>query len=244
MAFGINTDNAERVRSYEDAARLFEKPANLRRMGWGENRRPLDGVRKLHMRVERGPDAAYFDVVLYRTAMARYFKPVDVTRDVWHNVHGSQSSSTFQWSVLGFSPSDYTKTTTEGKRVLVGMNPNGSGVFPVRLHLVNGKLDVANSTDAPAQLRNTTSPERKTERRAFIKWLRPYEAMSKIMDGGRLVPTWQLVTELKRVYITKELFDPTDLCTYIRSTGIARVVNAVFPLGDVDNYNPAFKELP
>lgn len=252
MAFGINAYNAECVRSYEDAARLFKKPANLRRMGWTPDMRPLDGVRKTHMYVQVGPDAAYYDVILYQTAMARYFKPVPSgtsygdKREVWHNVHGSQSSSSFQWSVLGFGASNYTMTSTEGKRVLVGMNPNGSGprrAFPVRLHLVGGKLDVANSTDSPAQLKSLTSADRKAERRAFSKWLTTYEAMSKIIDGQVGWMANAYTDTVKDAFMTNALFDPTHLCMYIKARGKKKVVDSLYPLGDVDQFNPSFKEL-
>jgi len=247
MGFGINAYNAKRVRSYEDCVELFKAPANLRRMGWGADKRPLDGVRKTHMRVERGPDDTFFDVMLFRTAMARYYKPETIDghdhREVWYNVHGSQSSSTFQWNVLGFHKLNHVRETTTGTEVIVGMNPEAHGVFPVRLHLVDGKVWVDRSRDAPAKMASTTSAERKEERKAFKKWLRPYEAMSKIVTGhGKLVPTWKMVQDLNRFYITKELFDPTDLCAYIQATGIAQVVNAVFPLGNVENYNPSLKD--
>ena len=49
---------------------------------------------------------------------------------------------------------------------------------------------------------------------------------------------------IKQAFITKELFDPTTLCEYIMTKGIAKVVDTVFPLGDVDHFNPTFKELP
>ena len=68
MAFGINACNAKRIRSYEDAAALFNVPLNTRSADWNDNMRPLDGLRKPHMHVLRGKD--YYDVVLYQIGRA------------------------------------------------------------------------------------------------------------------------------------------------------------------------------
>ena len=240
MAFGINARGAKYARNYEECAALFEQPGFIG-LNWNSQQRGLDGRRKHHMRVEQGE--GYFDVVLYHTAMARYFQPEGATREVWHNVHGSQSSSAFQWNVLGFGANNYTMTSTENKSILIGMNPNTRGEFPVRLRLVNGKLKVSASRDAPAEIGQTTSPERKQQRKEFKAWLRPYEAMSKIMEGPTSYLVWSVVSEAKQSFITKELFDPTRVCNYIRANGVTKLVDAVFPLGDVANYNPSFKEL-
>jgi hypothetical protein len=245
MGFGINAYNAKRVMSYEDCVELFKAPANLRRMGWGADKRPLDGVRKTHMRVERGPDDTFFDVMLFRTAMARYYKPETIDghehREIWYNVHGSQSSSKFQRNVLGFDKLSHVRKTTTGTKVIVGMNPEAHGVFPVRLYLVDGKVWVDRSRDSPAKMASTTSTERKEERKAFRKWLRPYEAMSKIVGDGKGA-LYMNLNILRLHYKSKELFDPTTLCEYITRNGVAQVVDKVFPLGNVENYNPSLKD--
>lgn len=236
MGFGIKAYNAKRATSYEDCAAMFEQPANLRRMGWGADKRPLDGVRKTHMHVLKGDD--YFDVVLYQTAMARYYKPDGDKREVWYNVHDSMSSKMFQNHILRVDPAAFTQRNLDGVQVLVGMNAHSGGPFPARLRYVDGKLDTSKSRDCPAQLKSTTSPERKAERKAFKKWLRPYEAMGKIMDRGASYTNFR---HIEHCYMTNELFDPTGLVSYIQVNGITAAVDKVYPLGDVDHYNESFK---
>ena len=241
MAFGISTHHAKRATSYEECAAMFNEPLNTRSASWNDDMRPLDNLRKLHMHVLRGKD--YYDVVLYQTAMARYYKPEQIgtseQREVWYNVHGSQSSSSFQWSVLRFGASNFTKKTTHGDTVLIGMNPEHSGaLFPVRLRLVDGLLYVAKSRDCPAKLNPTTSPERVAQRKAFKAWLRPYEAMGKIMERGA---SYVDFSRIEHCYMTNELFEPTGLVSYIQLNGITAAVGKVYPLGDVDHYNESFK---
>jgi hypothetical protein len=132
---------------------------------------------------------------------------------------------------------------TYGMNVLIGMNPIGrADLFPVRLRLEDGRVNVDKSRDCPAELNPTTSPERKEERKKFREWLRPFVAMSKIMEPPRSA-LYLRGAVVKEAYITKELFDPTTLCEYIIYNGVTKVVDAVFPLGDVANYNESFKEI-
>jgi hypothetical protein len=244
MAFGLQTRHAKYARNYEECAAFFDKPLGTRAKAWYENMRPLDNLRKPHMYVLRGKD--YYDVVLYSTSMARYYKPEQIgtseQREVWYNVHGSQSSSSFQWDVLGFGAANYTRKTTHGKEVLIGMNPEKSGlVFPVQLRLVDNLLYVAKSRDCPARLGDITSPQRKADRKAFKLWLRPFEAMSKVMEPGAVYVNWDTI---RNAYITNELFDPTGLACYIKQNGAKAAVDKVYPLGDVPQYNESFKEMP
>jgi hypothetical protein len=245
MGFGIEAHQAKIVRTYEAAEKLFRETPKPRGAAWRDTQRPLDGNRKRHMRLEQGN--GYFDVMLYGTPMARYYKPETVNgkevREVWHNVHGSQSSSTFQWYVCGFSPNNYQKVDTENRLRLIGMNPcdgQASTMFPVRLRFVDGLLDVSKSCDCPAQLGSTTSDQRKADRKAFKKWLRPFEAMSKLEALGAHYMDARQVTQ---AFITNELFDPTRLACYIKVNGTQKVVDAIYPLGDVEHFNPSFKEL-
>lgn len=249
MGFTANLSNAKSMYRYEDCDSLFLKPANLRRMGWGADKRPLDDLRKVHLHVERGPmgdddKPDYYDVVLYQTAMARYFKPRMADgkelRNVWYNCHPSSTSREFQWRVLGIQGQALSKRTTEGKIVHVGVNKDAGTGFPVRLSYIDGRLSIPNSKDAPRQLPSTTSPERKEERKKFRKWLRTYEAMAKVMEPAK---SWLRPFDTKDAYLNGTEFDPTDLCNVLREKGATYVVNEVFPLGDVANYDQPFMEV-
>jgi hypothetical protein len=237
-------NNCKRIQSYADCVQLFhDVPANTRRAGWNENNRPLADIRKHHMRVECKTNPlsgqAFFDVVLYHTSMARFFEPSNDTVDVWYNCDPRHTSQAFNWRVLLHdSRRDYA--TTDGRRVAAGFNKNALGEFPVRLHFVGGKLDVANSQDAPNVAGKRTSPERKAIRKRFKEWLRTYHAMSKIMDGG-VQPINQ--AEVRAAFERDSEFDPTQLALFIKAYSVEDAVNAFYPLGDVIHYDPSFTEI-
>lgn len=241
MGFTANLRNSKQMYRYEDCEYLFTKPANLRRMGWGADKRPLDDLCKTHLRVERYD--GYYDVMLYRTAMARYFKPQMVdgveVREVHYNCHPSQTSTEFQWRVLGVGR-QFARRTTDGRMVNVGIDKDVGGSFPVRLYYEDSKLNVAKSVDAPWPRPSTTSPERKLDRRNFRKWLHTYEAMAKIMEDRN---NWFTPHAVKAAYLSGEPFDPTQLCGCITAKGAAWVVNQVFPLGDVEHWDSPFEEI-
>jgi hypothetical protein len=241
--FRINVRNADSVTSYEEAEVLFRTPLESQGYGWEEHMRPLDGKRKQHMRIEKGD--GYYDAVLYKTAMARYFKPVRTEtgfkRVVWYNTHDSNSSVAFQRGVLLVNPDRFVANTTYGTPVLVGMNPRRSSeTFPVRLTYIKNKLDIDESQDAPAQIASITSAERKEQRKAFKKWLRPYEAMAILEEKGT---QWLDTSKVKRAYEGEHSFDPTELVGHIKYSDVAKVINACYPLGDVSHFNPSFKEI-
>ena len=244
MAFTISVQNAKRVRSYQACVNLFMEPPNLRRAGWGEDRRPLDGWRKSHMRVERGPSGEYFDVVLYSTPMARFFRPEPGGSSyVWYTPHGSQSSKAFMWHVLGLNTTGNYRLTTDKRKVLVGMRPRAND-FPVRLHIVDGRLDVSGSQDSPELDRTSTSPERVRQRKEFKAWLRPYQAMGAVIEDERVITNYHRVAGICRKAYTEQMeFDPTELSVYIKRNGVQSLVDALYPLGDVDHYNPSFKDV-
>jgi hypothetical protein len=114
------------VRSYEDAHKLFEKTAKPRGKDWTDTaERPLYNARSHHYRLVQRWDGDAYDVVLYATPMARYFRPEDDgKRVVCYDGHdGKTASNDFRWQVLGIGwlPK---YTTTEGVEVCV---PVGGG---------------------------------------------------------------------------------------------------------------------
>lgn len=239
MAFTANVTCCTSIFSYEAAARLFNEPLHKQRKDtWKSHQRPLDTSRKHHLRVERYED--YYDVVLYQTVMARYYKPEiingKVRREVHYNCDSRQTSTLFQYHVLGIN--ERTKfRATDGRLIKVGFNKDASGLFPIRLVFLDDRLDLTRSVDAPNELSHTTSQERKKARAAFKKWLRPYAAMA-VMEttGGSCINP----IRLKHAYEAGEMIDPTDLVKCIRTKGVAWVVNRVYPRGDIRNFEQPF----
>ena len=107
---------------YPAAVRHFETTKRPRSSRWGDDERPLHNTRNHHYRLERGPDGAYYDVVLYRTPMLRLFKPnEDGTREMLLRAHKSTTSSLFMWRVCGFGYAPLF-FTTEGDEVHVPLS--------------------------------------------------------------------------------------------------------------------------
>jgi len=241
MAWGANVRNCERIQNYEAADYLFKTPLKTRSKKWKENQRPLDGISKPHFRVEKHD--GYYDVVLYSTSMARFYKPELINgcerREVQYNVDERQTSTYFMYRVLGVGA--YSKQfATTGREVIVGFNKHATGDFPIRLTYKNGMLDVASSVDAPNEKEPTTSDARKKARIAFKKWLKPFIAMAMMETRAS---TWFDSLFVKRSYEAGELIDPTDLVECIKGKGVAWVVNQVYPLGDVRSWDKSFVEV-
>lgn len=233
------------MHSYEDCEAHFNSLPAKDNLNWKPHQRPLDNWRKPHLRIEKGD--GYYDVCLYRTAMARYFKPrssfesYTFEREVWYNMDPRQASSAFQHWVLGFGAYE-TMRTTDGRVVHVGRNNSAGGVFPVRLTFVNNKLDVSRSIDAPDYNNPVTSEFRKVQRKRFRPWLKPFEAMAVISDDRS---SWMNTGAVRDAYENAGFVDPveTRLIGAIRHRGAKWVVDQVYPLGDIRTQRPHFKEV-
>ena len=134
-----------------------------------------------------------------------------------------------------------TKALEQAERILKGVRANYVIVMPDGETRAHGNLELAPSKPTSGR---RFKFKRKAERREFKKWLRPYLAMTKIMEPNPRGALYFNARTIQQAFIAKELFDPTPLCDYIMAKGINRVVDNVFPLGDIDNFNPPFKELP
>lgn len=106
------------IDSYEAAQAYFDKtkkPPRSKR--WAEHERPLRNTRLHHYRIEHHSQAdgqEWYDVVLYRTPMARYYKPEGSRRRVLLNGHSSNMSNQFRWSVLRYGRRFNTQAIFEG----------------------------------------------------------------------------------------------------------------------------------
>lgn len=117
MAFSCSIHNLSSCNTYAMAHKHFENSAKPRSHNWADDERPLDTASKWHYRVERGPDASYYDVCLYHTTMARFHKPEeDGSYRVQYTADDSQASKQFMWRVLGTSDEMSYYDTHEVKR--------------------------------------------------------------------------------------------------------------------------------
>lgn len=106
------------IDSYEAAQMYFmtkAKPPRSKR--WAEHERPLRNTRLHHYRIEHHTQAdgqEWYDVVLYRTPMARYYKPEGSRRRVLLNGSNTNLSNQFRWSVLRYGRRFNTQAVFEG----------------------------------------------------------------------------------------------------------------------------------
>ena len=106
------------IDSYEAAQMYFMTKAKPpRSKKWADHQRPLRNTRLHHYRIEHHSQAdgqEWYDVVLYQTPMARYYKPEGSRRRVLLNGSGTNMSNQFRWSVLRYGRRFNTQAIFEG----------------------------------------------------------------------------------------------------------------------------------
>jgi hypothetical protein len=110
----------------------------------------------------------YFDVCLYNTVMARFFKPENDGRVVWYAGDSSPTSKAFMWHVLhtGFLRKE---TTIAGAHVAVPIS--GNRELSTRLTYIGDRLDVSRSTHSQMVVYRM-SEENKKERAVLREQLK------------------------------------------------------------------------
>lgn len=104
MSFG-HVGSVASIQSYEQADKFFNgRTEHKRCKGWQSHERCLkekpSGNR--HYRIEQHKDGAYYDVCLYSTVMARFYKPDEQGHSrVLYSGHHSVTSKSFMYRVLG-----------------------------------------------------------------------------------------------------------------------------------------------
>lgn len=104
MTFG-HVGSVATIMSYEQADRFFNsKPAHTRCKGWQPHERCLKerASNNRHYRIEQHKDGEYYDVCLYSTVMARFYRPnAEGHSRVLYAGHSSVTSKSFMYRVLG-----------------------------------------------------------------------------------------------------------------------------------------------
>ena len=95
--FSSSIHNLPTINDFESAHEWFTKtPKPVTRKGqWNDNQRPLKDTRSWHYRIEQGRGGDYYDVMLYTTAMARFYAPTPDGRRVMYTAHNSNTSKQF-----------------------------------------------------------------------------------------------------------------------------------------------------
>lgn len=186
------------IDSYARADVFFNKTAlPPRSKKWSDYQRPLRGVRYYHYRIEKGADVygEFYDLVLYSTALGRFYKPVIVDgkthqRRMFRG-HHSQTSRQFLHYVLGMG---YTNelTTTDGEQRIVPVyaKPHVDSGFSLDITLVDNRLDLSRSQHTP-HYSQVANDEDKQHRAAIRERLKPY-----IMLAVMRMPEYEANVEL------------------------------------------------
>jgi hypothetical protein len=192
MSFG-NPNGCARIHSYEAAHKYFEVTPRSRAAAWSENERPLDDARKHHYRVRRGSLASYYDVMLYRTPMARYYAPAtDGSYRVCYTHDSRSLSQQFMGRVLGIGRAQQYRDTQGALRyVPIG----GASEFGTDLQFNSTRrLIVEDSTHAPIATAHASPALAawKKELRAYLGNLPPLMeiAVQDTLDAGEGSGGW------------------------------------------------------
>ena len=199
MSFGTPTvtNNLPYIHNYKAAHRHFTKTpyAKTKRRGaplWDANARPLGDKTRWQYRLEAalqgteaGPD--YYDVCLYQTSMARYYRPAPDGSELRQYVtYSSNLSSCFMHNVVGVGHYVVRATTTEGKTVEVPISYYREGT--VLCYTADNTLDVSRSRHDTTYT-NVASDDIKVWRKMTKAHLHTLTRLWELM-----VPTWAPTT--------------------------------------------------
>ncbi len=158
-----NTRNLQRANSYEDCLDLFAKISKPRGSGWSENERPLGSKYQRHYRVERRYNGDWFDVILYHTTMARFYKPeADGSYRVQYSWDSRTTSSQFMHHVVHVNQVEMYRTKDGERKVPIGPGELSTDLWITPL----GTLDMARSHHSQVYVPKV-SEEFKAWRKAF-----------------------------------------------------------------------------
>lgn len=131
-----------------------------------------------HYRLERGPNADYYDLALYDTSLCRLFKPrANGDYEVWFTHTGSQTDSYFHNRVTPYQP---RPMTTDGDRTVVplALTRRHREDFTAKcVYTASGLLIRSQSWHVPHGKRFMTK-ERRDERKEIVRLSEPYVTMA------------------------------------------------------------------
>jgi len=180
MAWHCNSvHNIPRIHSYAEAHKYFtstRKPP--RSLKWSWDTRPLSRVSYDHYAIRRGKSTRglYYDLVLHKTALVRYWQPDDLIADGTEHVWLRGWDTPMSWSFLSRAGwwQGRTLKTTEGGFAKLFLNHNLQGDrallcngWSANLVVKNDLLVVEQSKHVPAYVYKSTRED--TQRRAEFK---------------------------------------------------------------------------
>lgn len=128
-----------------------------------------------HYRIEKRFDGEYYDLILYQTVMARYYKPNDDgSQRRLYNGHNTQTSKQFMYQVSGVWHTKLYDAHGPDDKVVVPLYPHNALTdrgddFTADLTFINNELDLTRSKHTPHYRQVLTDEDK--ENRARIKTL-------------------------------------------------------------------------
>lgn len=202
--FSTNIHRLPSINDFESAHEWFTKtPKPVTRKGqWNDNQRPLKDKRSHHYRIEQGRGGEYYDVMLYTTAMARFYAPTPEGRRVMYTSHSSNTSKQFMSYVTHHSTLLHMNTT-DNQTVAVpvpykdSIYEDGQGFSASLWFNPSGKLVVEQSAHTPMYTHKVGKSDKET--REHIKALcEPYITLACM----------RLPEFASNVFINQELLEP------------------------------------
>jgi hypothetical protein len=195
--FGNTTRHMPYVRTYAEAEEQFNKRGAVRSKNWAENERPIYKTYH-HYRVVK--HAEYYDLMLYRTVMARYFTPQTIDGKLHERClyMGDQSitSRDFMYHVLAVERG-LRETLPAGTKVIApiyhrsSLHHDGTN-FSADYLYVDGVLDTTKSVHT-RHYRKVSSKDDKAQRAEMVKRFEPY-----IMLAQMRMPEFHNNTEVNK----------------------------------------------
>ena len=183
--YGNTSRHMPYVRTYAEAEKQFNKRGAVRSAKWAAHERPVYKTYH-HYRVVK--HAEYYDLMLYSTVMARYFKPETIDGKLHERrlYMGDQSitSRDFMYHVLGVSQGKREILADENKVVIAPIYHRSSlhhdgADFSADYHYVGGVLDTTKSMHTK-HYRKVSSKEDRAERAEVIKLFEPYIMLAQM----------------------------------------------------------------
>jgi len=184
MAYGALCNDLRSIGTYQRADDWWHKapPCRSAKMDpkFQKSLHPRKPSSFTHYRLERGPDADYYDLAMYDTPLCRLFKPQpNGNYEVWYAHTGSNSDSHFHNRV---TPYQSRVMTTDGVRVVVplALARRGRGEFTAKCVFTASGLLIREKSWHVPHGRRLMSKERKDERKETVRLSEPYVTMALV----------------------------------------------------------------
>jgi hypothetical protein len=213
MGFTANFNQVHAIHHYADADWFFNKITPVKSPKWDKHERPLGRRSAWHYRLERGQDAAYYDVCLYHTKMIRYVKPDQFGyREVYIRGHDTNTSRSFLAHNIHqcYNGHGARFTDTENTVRFVPFSPRVKyrEEHPFSARLVfdpNGRLVVERSEHLPIY-RTTVTTEQREGRAAIRQQMKTINMIAALrMDTYRANAEWEETRAYRKTLATRTI---------------------------------------